>query len=161
MLIDKPNPSLAYILIYTGLVLFLIALPLFLKHFRRLRGALSVVVFTISFAGAAVFLVFLLSGFDTVYSLDGDTLHLRSGFLAKGQVKLDDIKEIRTVPVNWQALGWALNRTGFCNRFTNSLRLTTTQGTIYLSPKDPGAFADEVRTRQRRSSILRKNLIFH
>lgn len=161
MLIDKPNPSLAYILIYAGLALFLVALPVFLKHFRKLRGALSVVVFSISFAGAAVFLVFLFSGFDTVYSLDGNTLHLRSGFLTKGQVKLDDIKDIQPVSVNWQALGWALNRTGFCNRFSNSLRLITTQGTIYLSPKDPGAFAGEIRTRQRRSSILRRNLIFH
>lgn len=161
MLIDKPSPSLAFILIYAGLTLFLVALPLFLKHFRKLRGGLSVVVFAITFAGAAVFLVFLLSGFDMVYSLDNSTLHFRGGFLARGQVKLEDIKEIQTVPTNWQALGWALHRTGFCNRFSNCLRLTTTQATIYLSPKDPEAFANEVRTRQRRTSILRQNLIFH
>jgi hypothetical protein len=161
MFVDKPNPSLAFILIYAGLALFLIVLPLFLRHFHQLRGALAVVVFTVTFAGAAVLLVFLITGFDTVYSLDNNTLRFRSGFLAKGQAALDDIKEIQTVPMNWEALGWALNRKGFCNRFSNCLRLTTDQTAFFLSPKDPQAFAAEIRIRQKRSNILRKNFIFH
>ena len=160
MLVDKPGPSLSYILIYAGLILFLIAVPLFLKHFKKLRGVLGVVVSVIGFGGAAVFLVFLHSGFDTVYTVDDTTLHLRNGILTRGRVELSTITDIAKVPVNWQALGWALNRSGFCNRFTNGLRLTTTQGTIFISPRDPDAFAAEIHSRQRRTSILRRNLIF-
>ncbi len=160
MLVDKPGPALGFILIYVGLIVFLIALPLFLRRFRKLHGWLAGLVFTICFAGAAVFLLFLYSGFDTVYSLDNDVLLLRSGILAHGRVELAQIKEIERVPVNWQGLGWALNRTGYCNRFSNCLRLKTDLGTLFLSPKNPDAFAEAIRSRQRRTSLLRRNLIF-
>lgn len=159
MLINKPFPSIPFILIYAGLVLFLVAVPLFLRHFRKLRGWLAVVVFIIGFAGALFFLNSLFSGFDTVYTLDSGTLSLRSGFWARDTVDLSAIKEIAKVQVNWQGLAWALNRTGFCNRFTNGIRLETDHGSIILSPKDPAAFADEIRVRQRRRDQLRRNLL--
>jgi hypothetical protein len=160
MLIDKPSPSLSYVLIYAGLILFLVAVPLFLKRSRKVRGILGVVVSVIGFGGAAIFLVFLHSGFDTVYTLDDSTLRLRNGILTRGEIELSTITEVARVPVNWQALGWALNRTGFCNRFTNALRLTTTRSTFFISPRDPDAFTAEIHSRQRRASILRRNLIF-
>jgi len=160
MLIDKPAPGTEYVLIYLGLIVFLIALPLFLKHFRKLRGLLAAVVFIICFGGAAVFAAFLYSGFATQYSLDNSTLYLRSGFLHSTQVDLRAISDIEKVPTNWQALGWALNRTGYSNRFNDCLKLKTDKGDIFISPRDPVQFLGEIKSRQRRSSLLRKNLIF-
>jgi len=161
MLVDKPAPGLSYVLLYLGLMLFLIAVPLFLKRFRKIRGPLAAVVFTVCFVAAGFFLVFLYSGFTTEYSLDSNTLFMRSGFLAKARVDLSDITEIQRVPTNWQGLGWALNKSGYANRFSNGLRLTTDKAAIYLTPSDPSLFEEEIRSRQRRSSVLRKNLIFN
>lgn len=160
MLVDKPTPGLGYVLLYLGLMLFLVVVPIFLRRFRKLRGGWGAAVFAVCCVAAAFFLIFLYSGFTTEYSLDGNTLYMRSGFLAKGQVNLADITEIRKVPTNWQALGWALNRTGYCNRFANALRLTTDKALIYLTPSDPDRFVEEIRSRQRKSNLLRKNLVF-
>jgi hypothetical protein len=160
MLIDKPSPSISFVLLYLGLIVFLVALPLFLKRYRKLRGVLGVIVFVVCFLAAAVFAVFLTSGFTTRYTLDNNTLTLRSGLLNATEVKLEAIRSIDKVPLNWQALGWALNRTGYCVRFANGLRLTTQQRVIYLTPRDPDQFMTEILSRQRESNILRKNLIF-
>jgi hypothetical protein len=160
MLIDRPAPSVSYVLLYLGLIVFLVALPLFLKRYRKLRGVLTVVVFAVCFLAAAVFAVFLSAGFTTRYSLDNNTLSLRSGFLSATQVKLEAIRSVDKVPLNWQALGWALNKTGFCVRFDNCLRLTTQQRVVYLSPRDPDQFMLEILSRQKKSNLLRKNLIF-
>ena len=160
MLIDRPAPSVSYVLLYLGLIVFLVALPLFLKRYKRLRGALKVVVFAASFLAAAVFAVFLIAGFTTQYSLDNNTLTLQSGFWSSTQVKLEAVRSVDKVPLNWQGLGWALNRTGFCVRFANCLRVTTQQKVVYLSPRDPDQFLQEVLSRQKESNLLRKNLIF-
>ena len=160
MLIDKPAPGTGYVLLYLGLIVFLVALPLFLKHFKKLRGLPAGLVFIICFGGAAVFAVFLFTGFTTQYSLDNGTLYLRSGFLHSTQVDLGAISEVEKVPTNWHSLGWALNKTGYSNRFNDCLKLKTDQGDIFISPRDPVQFAEEIKSRQRRSSLLRKNLIF-
>jgi hypothetical protein len=160
MLIDKPAPGTSYVLLYLGLIVFLVALPLFLRHFRKLRGLLAGLVFIICLGGAAVFAMFLFSGFTTQYSLDNGTLYLRSGFLHSTQVDLGAITEVEKVPTNWHSLGWALNTTGYSNRFYDCLKLKTDQGDIFISPRDPVQFAQEIKSRQRRSSLLRKNLIF-
>ena len=160
MLIDKPAPESDYILIYLGLIVFLVALPLFLKLFRKLRGWLAVIVFIVCFGGAAVFAVFLVSGFTTQYTLENNTLRLRSGLWHSTEINLGAISDVENVPTDWHSLGWALNKTGYSNRFHNCLRLKTDKGDIYISPRDPVQFAEEIKSRQRRSSLLRKNLIF-
>jgi len=160
MLIDRPAPSVSYVLLYLGLIVFLVALPVFLKIFRRLRGVLTVVVFAICFLAAAAFAVFLSAGFTTRYTLDNNSLSLRSGLLSATQVKLEAIRSLEKVPLHWQGLGWALNRTGFCVRFVDCLRLTTRQRVIYLSPRNPDEFILEVLSRQKESNLLRKNLVF-
>lgn len=160
MLIDRPAPGTGYILIYVGLIVFLIALPLFLKLFKKLRGFFAFVVFTVCFGGAAVFAVFLVSGFTTHYALDSSTLYLQSGFLRSIKVDLRTISEVEKIPTDWHSLGWALNRTGYSNRFNNCLRLVTDQGVFFISPRDPVRFAEEIQSRRKRSSLLRKNLIF-
>ncbi len=160
MLIDKPTPSVSFVLLYLGLIVFLIVLPLFLKRYRKLRGALAVVVFAVCFLAAAVFAVFLTAGFTTQYTLDNNILSPRSGFWSSTQVKLEAIRSVDKVPLNWQALGWALNRTGFCVRFANCLRVTTPQRVIYLTPRDPDQFMQELLSRHKESNLLRRNLIF-
>ena len=160
MFIDKPSPGLSYILLYIGLIVFIVAVPIFFRRFRKMRGKTAGVVFILCLAAALFFLVFLYSGFTTRYTMDSETLTLKSGLLAGAEIRLGDIKEITKLPTNWHALALALNRTGYCNRFSNGLRLTTDKTSYYLSPSDPVRFEEEIRSRQKRSSILRKNLIF-
>jgi uncharacterized integral membrane protein len=160
MLVDTPAPGAGYVLLYVGLIVFLVALPIFLKRFRKIRGWTAIGAFVICFAAAGAFLVFLQAGYATRYTMDNVTLTLRSGLFLREQVKINDIKEMRIVPTNWQALGWALTRMGYCNRFNNALKLVTARGLLYLSPTNPDQFIEEIKSRQRTSSILRRNLIF-
>ncbi len=81
--------------------------------------------------------------FSTRYRLRDKELFLRSGPF-RIRMTLDEIQAVERVKVvlNKKGLGITFESRGFCNRYTNCLRLKRNRGLdIYLSPSDPEAFA--------------------
>lgn len=147
MYINKPMPGTGYIVLNIVLIVLFVAIPLFLWHFHKPRLLFFVSILVLCLAAVFIFGLFLHAGYHTEYRLSDRTLEMRCGHVFDGKVELNDIRRIRRSGFNWQTLGWAVHLKGYCNRFTNGVRIVTRRHIYFLSPRNPKEFINEVKSR--------------
>ncbi|HLA41197.1 MAG TPA: PH domain-containing protein [Candidatus Glassbacteria bacterium] len=144
--IDRPTPGGGYVAIIVILVGGALAVSVWQAWKTYLVNprtgyALAVPALII---GTLFFLV-LHAAFFTKYRIDSDTLDIKSG-LFRGKLPLTRIREISRSQFNWRVLGWGFRQRGFCNRFTDGVKLITEKESIYASPTNPQLFMSQLRT---------------
>lgn len=147
---DKPSPGRGFLLFICVLCggCLLLLVPAYIH--KAGVDPLEAMIVTILLA-SVVTLVFswvLILAYKTVYTMDSDTLKLRSGFIYK-QIRLNRIHGLRRAPT-WRE--WlnppVLGRQAFCNRFSNYVCLELKGEVVLLTPTDPEKFIAVIKERQ-------------
>lgn len=152
MIIDKPSPSMTYVLFnIIFLILFLLG-PFILNHFIKFRLPLLICLIMILWGTAGVMGLVVHAAHNTEYSMDETTLTLQCGYMMDEKIALDKIHDIRPVMINFQTMGWSTRWRGFCNRFGNGLKISVNGIRYYISPENPQHFLNELRTKTKMDS---------
>jgi hypothetical protein len=126
---DRPSPGFDYLLLLVVMAVISFAG----LYYALISGAPPEQYFVYWLGGAILFCCLLLAwsiygAVRTGYRLNEEVLELRRGRKVV-PVVLDTIEAILLVGTNWPALGLGGLRTkNFCNRLTDGIRLTTTNG---------------------------------
>ncbi len=139
---DKPRPGRGYLLCIYGILagsLLVVLLELDLNDPLTITGAVLVIVILIP-----VCWFVLNSTNHTSYRISDNTLELRCGIRYKN-IRLGQILEISHARSRKELVNPFFRRQGFCNRFTNLVRLDIKGDTVFLSPSDPEQFIKILR----------------
>lgn len=140
MYFDSPTPSRSFIFTTLGLMAGLAAInaSVFLRFSWPTWWAL---VITAIFSLVYIYCILVLhAGFHTRYTISDDAIDLRAGIFMHRRIPLDTVVRIdKTVALNC-VVGWGSEREGYCNRFTEGVRIRLEQKSIYCSPHDTPAF---------------------
>jgi len=143
---DKPTPGFGYVVFILCLLGGIFAWLSYRAYNAYLvdRQLGYTLALPALLTGAGLILI-LHAAFFTTYRIDSEKLALKSG-LFRGSLPLVRIKEISRKRFNWRVLGWGIGRRGFCNRFTDGVKLITDKESIYVSPTNPQLFMSQLRT---------------
>lgn len=151
---DRPAPGRGYVVANGVLLAALVALTAGLMLLRGVNFG-TVVALTLALLTAAYVLLVIHAAYNTVYTLSGGTLDLCCGVMMRGEVILDDVERIEPVRALPRVTGRGPSGRSYGNRFSNGLRLVTTNGDVYVTPSKPEVFADLLR--QHRDKVFTAN----
>ena len=154
-LIDRPAPGRGYVVLLLVLLLgtglLAAASSGGLSEAGRL-GQVAGSAFIVALV--ALPLIPLHAAIRTSYEFDGGTLRMRAGFVIRAEIDCGEIARAERVGFIPRVLGWGGGR-GLANRLTDGLRITLDSGAVYyISPSDPPAFAERIRSHSGASGPL-------
>lgn len=137
LLTDSPSPGIGYLLfiiLVFGGVLAAVAAGDGSAPGER------VAQFGVGLLMAGLFVLMLHAALRTSYRVEGSLLHMRSGVF-RSTVDLRSVRGIERCGFNQRTLGWSMGGSrGFCNRFTNGVRMRSGGDYVFISPSDPEQF---------------------
>jgi len=151
MPVDKPSPSSFFVAMMLSLIFLVTLLPLYTMGFFTDPAVMQPIAIPFFLAPLIIFVLIIHAGYHTEYQLNENTLELRCGWLVKGSYLYKDIEVITPVRFNSRTLGASYRQKGFCNRFTNGLRLHIGKDQIFISPSDNERFQFELQLKIQRT----------
>lgn len=146
LFIDKPRPGKGFLLllnvVITGSFLLILhrVIADSLNDPLTLTGAVMGIIIL-----ALVNWLVRKSARGTSYRISENTLELRCGYIYK-KIRIGQILDISHARSHKELVNPFLRRQGFCNRFTNLVRLDIKGDTVFLSPSDPEQFIKILRS---------------
>lgn len=134
---DKPQPSRPYV-IFNVVLIVLTMLPLFLMAIHGLLFASVGLLLVLPIL--LLMLELFHAAYATEYRIEGGRISLRCGWIMNRRIPLADIQGVEHVDAIPRVLGWNPGALGYCNRFSNGLKLITPKRVVFISPSDPEAF---------------------
>lgn len=138
--VDRPRPGRSYVAANLALAGVLTAGTGGLLFFAGAHFGALVTAGLVLMLDTHIAMV-LHAAYNTVYTLAGGLLTLRCGVWLRGEIALDAVERVEPVIGLPRVAGKGPGGRGFGNRFSNGLRIVTTDGTVYVTPSDPEAFA--------------------
>ncbi len=149
---DQPSPGSGYVaVLYLAALASIGALAAVLLEVHA-EGWLALVLWVGLFCVPVGIIPILLlhAAYRTVYVFREETLHLRAGVLIGAELRYDEIATVEAAPFVSNVLGWWIRVRAISNRMTYGIVITLDSGMrYYISPSDPEAFAEALRSRAR------------
>jgi hypothetical protein len=149
---DRPPPGRGFLLLFNVVIIGSI-LPLLFRAFDDGLNDPEIIT-AVALGVPIIALVYWLvrkGAHGTSYRISENTLELRGGLIYK-KIRIGQILEISHARSHKELVNPFLRRQGFCNRFTNLVRLDIKGDTVFISPSDPEQFIEMLRSLKENSA---------
>ncbi len=145
MYVDSPQPSNSFVFTTLGLLACMLVINLGVIvsfHFPAAVGVIVTAMFSVVYVYA---LLVLHAGYHTRYTVAEQAVDLRAGMLVHRRIPLQRMRRVdKTLSLD-RVIGWGFGEEGYCNRYTDGVRILIDEKAIYCSPGDVDAFLRAVQ----------------
>lgn len=146
MISDKPAPGKGYVVFIISVLIFLLGVFAFsgLKAGSRSNSVTLLVL--LQLLPLTVFYAIIHAAYHTEYKIVNGFLEMKSGFITRDKIHLEDIAQVKRVKFISRVLGWGPNGKGIANRIKNGLLIKAGGKKVFISPSHVDQFVEQLKT---------------
>jgi len=146
MFSDKPAPGKGYVVFIISVLIFMLAAFAF-SGFNAGSGSNSVALLALlQLLPLAVFYAIIHAAYHTEYKIVNGFLEMKSGFITRDKIRLEDIAQVKRVKFISRVLGWGPSGKGIANRIKNGLLIKAGNKRVFISPSRVDQFVEQLKT---------------
>ena len=146
MFSDKPAPGKGYVVFIISVLIFMLAAFAF-SGFKAGSGSNSVALLALlQLLPLAVFYAIIHAAYHTEYKIVNGFLEMKSGFITRDKIRLEDIAQVKRVKFISRVLGWGPSGKGIANRIKNGLLIKAGNKRVFISPSRVDQFVEQLKT---------------
>jgi len=144
MFSDKPTPGKGYIAFIISVLVFLLAVLIFSSLKAAARSNSIALLVIIQLLPLAIFYAIIHAAYHTEYKIMNGFLEMKSGFITRDKILLDDIDQVKRVKFISRVLGWGPSGKGIANRIKNGLLIKAGGKKVFISPSHVDQFVGQL-----------------
>ena len=141
---DKPAPGKGYVVFIISVLIFFLAVFAFSSLKAGTRSTYVTLLVLLQLLPLAVFYAIIHAAYHTEYKIINGFLEMKSGFITRDKIRLDDIDQVKKVKFISRVLGWGPSGKGVANRIKNGLLIKAEGKKVFISPSHVDQFVEQL-----------------
>ena len=146
MFSDKPAPGKGYVVFIISVLIFLLAVFAFSSLKAASRSNFVALLVVLQLLPLAIFYAIIHAAYHTEYKIMNGFLEMKSGFIIKDKICLDDIDQVKKVNLINRVLGWGPTGKGIANRIKNGLLIKAGRRNVFIRRTHIDQFIEQLKT---------------